>query len=143
MLRCRPQHSRHRVVMMTAQPPLAAEPWRGERVRGVLAQASWRPPADVFETDDAVTVTVDLAGVDDEGLDVLLYENALVLEGRRRLARPDARGVYHVAEIRQGPFRLEIALPASVEPDRTTARYERGLLELTIAKRMGGDCDGS
>jgi len=142
MLRCRPQHSRYRVVVMSAQPALTADPWRGDRVGGVLVQTNWRPPVDVFEMDDAVAVTVEMAGVDEESLDVLLYENALVVEGQRRLARPDAWGVYHVAEIRQGPFRLEVPLPADVDPDRTTARYERGLLEMTVAKRTGGGRDG-
>lgn len=141
-MRCRPQHSRYRVVVMTARPVLSGDPWSGERVSGMLAQPCWRPATDVFETADTVAVTVDLAGIDDDDLDVQLYENALIVEGRRRLARADDQGVYHMAEIRQGPFRLEVALPACVDPDRVTARYDRGLLNLTIAKRRGGDPDG-
>ena len=142
-MRCRPQHSRYQVVVMAARPSLTGDPWHGDRVNGMLAQTCWRPATDVFETADAICVTVDLAGIDEDEVDVLLYENALVVDGQRRLAQPDGWGVYHAAEIRQGPFRLEIALPGCVDPERVTARYDRGLLQLSVCKRRGGDRDGS
>ena len=80
-----------------------------------LAQTCWRPAADVYETASTIAVTVDLAGVDHEALDVLLYEDALIVEGQRRLRPAEAGGVYQTAEIRQGPFRLELALPAPID----------------------------
>ena len=42
--------------------------------------------------------------------------------------------MYHAARIRQGPFRVELALPAPVDPERVEARYERGLLHVTLPK---------
>ncbi len=101
-----------------------------------LAQTAWRPPTDVWETAAAFTVTIELAGVDEDDLDALLYEDALVVEGRRRLPLPptDGAGVYHAAEIRQGRFRVELALPAAIDPERADARYERGLLQITLQK---------
>jgi HSP20 family molecular chaperone IbpA len=47
--------------------------------------------------------------------------------------------VYHAAGIRQGPFRIALALPAAVDPERVEARYERGLLRITLAKRSRAD----
>ncbi|MGZ6213750.1 MAG: hypothetical protein ACXWMN_01965 [Candidatus Limnocylindria bacterium] len=49
-------------------------------------------------------ITVELAGVDPGQIEAVLYEDALVVSGRRRLAGPGAGGVYHAAEINQGPF---------------------------------------
>ena len=102
-----------------------------------LAQTSWRPAADVFETATAVLVTVDLAGVDHDELDVILYEDGVIVEGRRRLPPAEAGGVYHRAEIRQGPFRLELGLPGPVDPERASAHYERGLLQMMFPKAAG------
>ena len=50
---------------------------------------------------------------------------------------PRARtpAVYHTAGIRQGPFRVDLPLPAPVDPERVEARYDRGLLRITLAKR--------
>ena len=108
-----------------------------ERLGVRLAQTCWRPPADVYETSTAITVTVELAGVDPEELDVWLFEDAVVVEGQRRLPPADEDGVYHAAQIRQGPFRLELALPARIDAERVHARSERGLLHLTLEKTEG------
>ncbi|MCC6314332.1 MAG: Hsp20/alpha crystallin family protein [Thermomicrobiales bacterium] len=114
------------------QPLGLARP--GSQVDIGIAQASWRPPADVYETAGAIVVTVELAGVDEDAIDVALFEDALVVAGQRRLALPEGRGVYHVADIRQGPFRLELPLPAPVDADRVDAHYDRGLLRITLGK---------
>jgi HSP20 family protein len=99
-----------------------------------FAQPYWRPAADVCETDRAVDVTVDLAGVDQDDLEVVLYQDALVVEGQRHLPKAGPHGVYHIAEIHQGPFRLELVLPVAVDQDHVEARQDRGLLRITFPK---------
>ena len=98
-----------------------------------FAETFWRPPADVCESASTIVVTVDLAGIDQDDLDVVLFEDALIVEGRRRLPS-DPGVVYHLAEIRQGPFRLELGLPGSIDQERVDARYDQGLLRITLQK---------
>jgi len=43
--------------------------------------------------------------------------------------------VYHAAGIRQGLFQVDIPLPALVDAERVEARYERGVLRITLPKR--------
>jgi HSP20 family protein len=108
--------------------------FRGLRsVTIVLAEPRWRPDADVYETAGALVVVVDLAGVEEDDIEITVFEDALVVEGERRLACEED-GVYHAAAIRQGPFRLEVPLPAPVDPEAVEGRYERGLLRLTVRK---------
>ena len=104
-----------------------------ERIR-LLAEDCWRPDADTYETARTVEIVVDLAGVREEDFEVALFEDALVVEGRRRLAAPEAT-IFHAVTIRQGPFRLELPLPGAVDADRVDARYDRGLLLITLPKR--------
>jgi len=99
-----------------------------------LAQLVWRPAADVYETAGAVVVTVELPGVDEDDIDLMLYEDALVLQGLRRLPRPQEDSHYHSAEIRQGSYRLEVPLRAEIDRENVDARYERGLLTVTLPK---------
>jgi HSP20 family protein len=99
-----------------------------------FAQTYWSPPADVCESHNTIEVTVDLAGIDQDDLDVVLFEDALIVEGQRRLTGADPGVVYHVAEIRQGPFRLELGLPGSIDQERVEARYDQGLLRITLQK---------
>lgn len=111
--------------------------WQSERLR-LLAQARWQPDADVFETATGVEVTVDIAGVDEDDFEVQLAEDTLVVEGHRRPGACPGEAVYHAAGIRYGPFRIELALPAPVDADRVEARYERGLLRITLPRPSSG-----
>jgi HSP20 family molecular chaperone IbpA len=43
--------------------------------------------------------------------------------------------VYQSAGIRQGPFRLEVPLSASIDAERVAARSDHGLLRITLPKR--------
>ncbi len=106
----------------------------GGRTTVTVGEPRWRPDTDVYETDAAVVIVVDLAGVDDQDIDAMLFEDVLVLEGERRLPSCDADGVYHAATIRQGPFRIAIALPAPVNLEGVEGHCERGLLRIVLPK---------
>jgi HSP20 family protein len=99
-----------------------------------LAQPYWRPASDVYEAPDAVVLTVELPGVDESDIDLALFEDTLVLQGHRRLPRPEGEARYQSAEIRQGLFRLEVPLTSPIDSERVDARYERGLLIVTLPK---------
>lgn len=100
----------------------------------LIGPARWRPPADVYETHDAIIVNVDLAGVDDDNLEMQLYPDVLVVEGMRYPKVSPRDAVYHLAEIRHGRFRLEIHLPCRVNQDAIEGRYDRGLLAIVLPK---------
>ena len=110
--------------------------WQSDRLRP-LARVGWRPDADIYETATAIEVMVDLAGVDEDDFEVQLFEDTLVVEGRRQLPSCPEGAVYHTAGIRQGPFQVEVPLPAPVDAGRVEARYDRGLLRITLPKLAG------
>jgi HSP20 family protein len=129
---------RYSVVLTHGEPRQLGET-DGSTFSGVrFAQTRWRPPADIYETPSAIRVTVELAGVDPDELDLAVYENAVVVEGQRHLPPADAAGVYHAVQIRRGPYRLELALPARIDPERAKVHSDRGLLHLTFAKATEG-----
>ena len=111
--------------------------WPSARLR-VLVQARWRPDADTYETPTVIEMIVDLAGVEEVDFEVQLFEDVLVVEGHRRLPACADGAVYHAAGISQGPFHVEVALPSAVDADRVEARYDRGLLRITLPKLTGG-----
>jgi HSP20 family protein len=95
---------------------------------------AWRPAADVYETPRTISVTVEVPGIEPEGLEVMCFENAVVVEGQRELPTVEASGIYHTAEIRRGPFRLEVPLPARVNTDPLELRSEQGMLSIRFEK---------
>ena len=125
---------RYAMVVRSGYTWPLADIWPSDRLR-LLVQPRWRPDADTYETASTVEIILDLAGVDEDDYEVQLFEDALVVEGRRRLPSCQEGAVYQAAGIRQGPFQIELPLPAPVDPERVEARYDRGLLRITLPKR--------
>lgn len=136
-MRYRRSSYRYAALIGPQQTWVFGEIWSSDRLR-LLAQNRWRPDVDVYETATTVEIVVDLAGVDEDDFEVQLFEDAVVVEGRRDVPARDEVARYHTASIRQGPFRAEVALPVSIDAERVDARYEAGLLRISLAKRGGG-----
>lgn len=126
---------RYSMVVRPSEPRPFGDPWRVALARVMLAQPQWRPATDIYELPQSITVTVELAGVDSDEVEIVLYEDAVVIEGVRKLPPAQPGGLYHSVEIRQGPFQLQIPLPATVDLEPIDARYERGLLILDLQKQ--------
>jgi HSP20 family protein len=93
---------------------------------------TWRPPTDVFETDDAVVVRVEIAGMRDSDFVVTLHDQLLTISGQR--TDPTTKVAYHQLEVRYGEFRTEVYLHWSVEQADITAVYQDGFLIITLPK---------
>ncbi len=121
-----------------ASAEMFATPWAGAPA---LATPEWRPACDVYETGAEWIVKAEIAGVDERDVAVLLYEDCVVVEGRRPWVAPAAGADARVlaAEIRHGPFRLVVPLIPPVDRDAASGSYERGRLVLRLPKgRPGG-----
>jgi HSP20 family protein len=110
---------------------LFADLWQ---VPGFASRRSgFRPNVDSYHTDEPheLTVVIELPGVDPRSLDLIVGERTLVIAGER--ARPKVDGcVYQQMEIEYGPFRRQVHLPEDVDPEQASARYERGIVTITL-----------
>jgi len=95
---------------------------------------SWRPLVDVFETPDMVVALVELAGVDQEQLEVVVEDRVLTIRGRRGEGTDQRPSSYHIMEISHGPFERTIQLPTRVDGENTRAATHEGLLEVRMPK---------
>jgi HSP20 family protein len=97
--------------------------------------ATWRPFADIRESAEVMTIKIELAGMKEEEIDVTLYEDALVVSGERHEdTGPGNQLYYHEAQIRYGPFRIEVLLLAPIDREGVAARYENGFLWVDLPK---------
>src|SRR5262252_1887303 len=96
---------------------------------------TWRPLADIHESLEIMTVKIELAGMKEEEIDVILYEDALVVSGVRHDDHEHGENLYyHEAQIRYGPFRVEVFIPSPIDREAVTARYENGFLWVVLPK---------
>ena len=100
----------------------------------------WTPALDMYETDEAIVVLFDLAGVDADQTEVNAEPHLLRIRGIRRErhspAKPDEQRNYHALEIPYGRFERAIHLPPGVDTGAARASYRDGLLEITLPKRL-------
>lgn len=94
----------------------------------------WRPHLEVYETDDALTVRAELAGIDEETLDVAVEEHLLRVRGIRRREASEERRVYHQMDIAYGPFAAEVFIPFAIATEEVEATYENGVLHVLLPK---------
>jgi len=73
--------------------------------------ASWEPPVDVLETEDAVLILAALPGVDPDQVQAVIEDGALIISGERTLPDEVRTAVIHRLELPQGRFERRIELP--------------------------------
>jgi len=105
---------------------------RGSPV-GFVTAPKWRPPTDIFETEDAFVVVMDIAGVEPDGFAVTFDAGILTVSGERR-ETASGRREYHAMEVKVGPFERRFAFAKRVDPSSLKASYEAGFLEIRLAK---------
>jgi HSP20 family protein len=93
-------------------------------------QHAWRPPTDVYVTDEAIIVRVEIAGMREGEFSITFEDHTLTIRG----TRPDypERRAYHQMEIRFGEFRTDVGLHWPVDTDKIDAEYKDGFLRVIL-----------
>ncbi len=91
---------------------------------------AWRPPTDVYETEDALIIRVEVAGMREADFTVSLVDRALTISGIRQDTAE--RRAFHQMEIPFGEFSTEIDLPYAIIPNEVEAIYRDGFLRITL-----------
>lgn len=95
----------------------------------------WRPSIDVFETEKAVVVRVELGGVRSQDVKVTVDGDVLRIQGVRRVPAGEAVMRLHRLEIAFGRFERTIRIVIPFERERVNANLEDGFLTVTLPKR--------
>ena len=97
------------------------------------AQRRWTPAMDLVEAGDHYLLHADLPGVGEDDVSVQLEGNVLTISGQRTAEHADRQGYYRL-ERSFGTFSRSLTLPEGVDPDQVQARFDRGVLQVTIPK---------
>ena len=92
------------------------------------------PSVDVYETEEAVVVVVEIPGISEEEVEIMVDGRRLVLSGERKPGAAEQKRLYSQMEICHGPFRRELLLPAEVNAEEARAGYSQGLLQIVLPK---------
>jgi HSP20 family protein len=97
---------------------------------------TWIPSADIFETDDAYDIEIELPGVRREDVDVRLNGNELVVTGE--LKERKREGLFRRRTRRRGEFEFRVTLPGDLRADDVEASLAYGVLRVHVPKAQSG-----
>jgi HSP20 family protein len=84
------------------------------------------------QENDKLTVRCDLPGVDPKDVEVSLEGDTLTISGERRTDSKREKDGGRYSEKRYGRFERVLRVPDGLDPEKLTARYASGVLEITV-----------
>lgn len=104
-------------------------------VAGNAATVAYIPPVDVREQADCFLVEADLPGVALSDIEVTADKGVLTIRGERKSSKDEQTAGYERRERVSGSFTRRFTLPKNVQPEAIRARFDHGVLEVTIPKQ--------
>lgn len=95
---------------------------------------SFVPKVDVVETDKAFELHVAVPGMSKEEFKIDLNENYLTISGERKFTKEKEANNFLTLETQYGTFSRSFSLPENVDAAKISARYDNGILEVTVPK---------
>ena len=92
------------------------------------------PHIDVSETDKELKICAELPGVTENDVEVTLNDDVLTIRGEKKFERTNEQENYHFVERSYGTFQRSLRVPYPVEPEQVQARFEHGVLTVTLPK---------
>lgn len=99
-----------------------------------FASRGWVPPVDIRETDEALTLFVELPGLNGDDVEITLENGRLTLRGERKFEKDVNEDSYHRIERSYGAFARSFTLPRNVEADKVKATFKDGVLSIELPK---------
>jgi len=98
-----------------------------------LSARTYIPGADIFEAEQALTVVLEMPGVDKSNVDVSVEADVLVVEGRVDFSKYEGmQPVY--TEYNVGHYRRTFSLSNKIDQGAITAEMKDGVLTVTLPK---------
>jgi HSP20 family protein len=91
------------------------------------------PPVEILGADSELVIRVELPGVDPDSVDVTVDDSTLRVRAERRVPATE-QGEYLRREFAYGTFECDVVLPTGIDPDKVSARYEAGILEIQVPR---------
>ncbi len=92
------------------------------------------PSLDVQETDDALTISAEMPGVEEKDIEVTIEDETLLIRGEKKTTHDESDDGYQMIERSYGTFERAVRVPRGIDPDKIDAKLANGVLSVTIPK---------
>ena len=102
--------------------------------RAQAGEAAIRPPVDIWEDKEGITLCADMPGVSKDRLNLRIDGTNLIVEGQVQFELPENAEALH-ADVRSSLYRRSFALSGELETGKIEASLKDGVLTVRIPKR--------
>ena len=95
------------------------------------------PRVDLHETEKAYSLTAELPGLDEKDVELSVHDGVLTLKGEKRYEKKDDKDEARVIERHYGSFQRIFTLPSDVDDAEIEAKFDKGVLTVTMPKKPG------
>ena len=114
---------------------LFRDSYTGEGRDESLTTSSFAPAVDVYEDEHKVTLKIEVPGIDEKEIDVRVENNTLTVHGERKIEKEEKEENYRRVERQYGSFTRTFTLPTSVDSEKVSATYDKGVLKVNLPKK--------
>jgi HSP20 family protein len=100
-----------------------------------LATSGFAPAVDVYEDEHTVILKIEVPGIDEKDIDVSLENNTLTVHGERKIEKEEKEENYRRVERQYGSFTRTFTLPTTVDSEKVSANYDKGVLKISLPKK--------
>jgi HSP20 family protein len=94
------------------------------------------PAVDVVESEKSYEITAELPGMDEKNIEVRMADGILTIKGEKQEEKEEKKKGYYLQERHFGSFERSFEVPESVDADRIDASFKKGVLTLTLPKKV-------
>jgi len=94
------------------------------------------PAVDVADKDNGFEITAELPGLDEKNVEVTVANDILTIKGEKKEEKEEKEKDYYRSERRYGSFERSFELPAGVDQNKIEAKFEKGVLKITMPKTL-------
>ena len=102
---------------------------------GQRPEVDWVPAVDVLEKENALVLKAELPDMDLKDIEIHVERDLLQIRGTRRFEKDEKKENYHRIERVYGTFNRSYKIPDTLDPEKITASYDKGVLTVTLAKK--------
>src|SRR6201984_971114 len=100
-----------------------------------LTTSSCAPALDVYEDEHNVTLKIEVPGIEEKDIDVRIENNTLTVHGERKIEKEEKEENYRRVERQYGSFTRTFNLPTTVDSEKVSANYDKGVLKISLPKK--------
>ena len=100
-----------------------------------LTTTGFAPLVDIYEDEHNISLKIEVPGIDEKDIDVRIENNTLTVHGERKMEKEEKEENFRRVERQYGSFTRSFTLPTTVDAEKVSANYDKGILKISLAKK--------